>query len=100
MIRDEASSRLKVPSHTVVQEKRLPENFNLDIKIVDALVRRQQRIRFLRLGEEQHQRLADKLGSCEKSRRCKLEADPVCATLFRQKLCRALVRFWMQAHGQ
>ncbi len=58
--------------------------------LADARSRRQQRIRFLRVGEGQHRRLADKLGSCEKGHRCKSEADPVCAALFWQKLHRAV----------
>ncbi len=60
------------------------------IEILDARARWQQRIRFLRVGQGQHQQLAAKLASCEKGRRCKSEADPVCVTLFWQKLCRAL----------
>ncbi len=58
-------------------------------QIADSRVRRQQRIRFLRLGEEEHRWLADKLECCERDRRCKSEADPVCVTAFRRKLCRA-----------
>jgi hypothetical protein len=62
-------------------------NFNL-FERSDAWARRQQRIRFLRLGERQHQRLADKLSRCVKSHRCK--SEPVCVTLFHEKLCRAV----------
>jgi hypothetical protein len=63
---------------------------NPNLEIVDASSSRQRRVRFLRLGEERHRRLADKLDGCEKGHRCKSEADPVCAALFRQRLYRAV----------
>jgi hypothetical protein len=74
MALDEANSGLKLSDHA----------------IFDARARWQQRIRFLRVGRGQHRRLAAKLASCEKGHRCKSEADPVCVTLFWQKLCRGL----------
>jgi hypothetical protein len=56
----------------------------------ETQARRQQRIRFLRTGDERHKRLADELSGCEKGRRCKSEADPVCVALFWQKVWREL----------
>ncbi len=73
---DEGNLALKVSAHT----------------IFDARARWQQRIRFLQVGQGQYRRLAAKLASSEKGCRCKSEADPVCVTLFWQRLCRALGR--------
>ncbi len=56
----------------------------------DAMARQQQRIRFLRLGDERHRRLAEKLRGCGKGHRCKSEADPVCVRLLHRQLCRTL----------
>ncbi len=60
------------------------------VGIGDARARGLQRIRFLRSGEWQYKRLAERLDSCKRSQRCKSEADPVCATLYWQKVCSAL----------
>ena len=46
--------------------------------------------RFLRSREKQHRQLADRLDGCTRSNRCKSEADPVCATLYWQKVRRAV----------
>ncbi len=75
-------------------------DFNWKFELIDAHARRQQRIRFLRLGEEQHRRLADKLSSCERNHRCKSEADPVCVTLFGEKVRQAVVRFCLRGRGR
>jgi len=60
------------------------------IDISDVQVRHQQRIRFLRSGDKQHKQLAARLDSCGSGQRCKSEADPVCAGLYWQKVCRAV----------
>ena len=89
MALDQAKIGLKVTGHPDMDTRREDSRSKFEIP-ADAQARRQQRIRFLRSGEEQHKRLGDKLVSCEKSHRCKSEADPVCAALFWQKLCRDL----------
>ena len=101
MALDQANIGLKVTSHPDMDTRREESRSKFEIP-ADAQARRRQRIRFLRSGEEQHKRLGDKLVSCEKSHRCKSEADPVCAALFWQKLHRAIGailadRLWTRA---
>ena len=54
----------------------------------DAKKRRAQKIRSLRQGDKDQQRLADKLERCRKGSRCDSGACDVCLRLYRLRLLR------------
>ncbi len=75
--------------HSAMLNARVGERYSL-AEISDAQARHQQRIRFLRSCDKQHKQLAARLDSCARGQRCKSEADPVCAALYWQRVCRAV----------
>jgi hypothetical protein len=86
---DGVQSELKTVSGSDALKTQRDEIYSAFVIPAETKARRQQRVRFLCLGERQNRDLVERLENCDRNHRCKSEAGPVCVTLFQRKLFRA-----------